>query len=84
MLKIIKYLSKTICFQGIKIPKKTYYQSKKNLYLKESDIKKSASYRIDEKLLKEFDEATKKNGVKKTFVIEEAIKNFIKKINSTK
>jgi len=28
MLKIIKYLSKT---KGIKIPRKTYYQSKKNL-----------------------------------------------------
>jgi len=44
--------------------------------------KKNANYRIDEKLLEQFDEASKITGIKKTFVVENAIKEFVKKVNN--
>ena len=45
-------------------------------------IKKSINFRIDEELVKEFDQAIKKTGIKKTFVIEECLKNYVKKVNN--
>jgi len=42
-------------------------------------IKKSITFRVDEELVKAFSEAVKKTGVKKTFVIEECLKKYIKK-----
>jgi len=47
---------------------------------KEYKIRKSITFRIDENLLKDFDIAIKKTGVKKTFIAEEAIKEFCKKV----
>ena len=44
-------------------------------------MKKSINFRIEEELVKEFDKAIKKTGIKKTFVIEECLKNYIKKVN---
>jgi len=38
------------------------------------------TFRVDEELVKEFDEAIKKTGIKKTFIIEECLKNYVKKV----
>ena len=38
------------------------------------------TFRIEEELQKEFDQAIKKTGIKKTFVIEACLKNYIEKV----
>ena len=42
-------------------------------------MKKSVTYRIDENLYNRFNEAVKKLGLKKTFVIEKSIEKFVEK-----
>jgi predicted transcriptional regulator len=44
-------------------------------------IKKSMTFRIDEELVKAFNEAVKKTGIKKTFVIEECLRKYVRKVD---
>ena len=39
------------------------------------------TFRVDEELVKAFDEAVKKTGIKKTFVIEECLRKYIRKVD---
>jgi predicted transcriptional regulator len=43
-------------------------------------IKKSITFRVDEELVKQFDDAVKETGVKKTFIIEKCLKKYVKEV----